>query len=73
MTDHLVEMRYSDDGGHNWSTWQFESLGDVGEFGKRVEFTRLGSTRARVFQIAVSGPVKANLMCAEAKLSQGSS
>ncbi|MBA2403175.1 MAG: hypothetical protein H0V66_00265, partial [Bdellovibrionales bacterium] len=47
-TDHAVDMRYSDDGGHNWSNFKARSLGAAGEFRQRVTYTRLGSTRARI-------------------------
>lgn len=37
-----VRMQYTDDGQENWSNWQAESIGDEGQYGKRIAFTRLG-------------------------------
>lgn len=67
-TDHFVSLRYSDDGGHNWSTWKTVSLGAVGQYAKRVKFTRLGSFRNRVFEIQVSSPAQRDLLRASIQL-----
>ena len=47
-TDPLVMLRWSDDGGHNWSSEVFAHAGKTGETGRRVKFKRLGSTRQNV-------------------------
>lgn len=64
MTDHVVRMQYADDGQPNFSNWQEDSLGDVGQYGARVVFTRLGQFRQRVIRIRVSSPRKRNLIAA---------
>lgn len=61
-TDHYVSLRYSDDGGRNWSNWKTASLGAIGEYGKRVRFKRLGWLRSRVFEIQVSSPAQRDLL-----------
>lgn len=61
-SDHFVSLRYSDDGGRNWSNWKTKSLGAVGEYGKRVRFRRLGEFRNRVFEIQVSSPAQRDLL-----------
>lgn len=43
-----VRMQYTDDGQENWSNWQAESIGDEGQYGKRIPFTRLGQFTQRV-------------------------
>lgn len=68
MTDRLVLFRYSDDGGHTWSNWRTRSLGEQGVHEKRVRFNRLGSFRARVWQVQVSSPIKRDLIGASAQL-----
>ena len=68
MSDHVVRMTYSDDGQPNFGNWQEESLGDVGQYGVRVVFTRLGQFRQRVIRIRVSSPRKRDLIGAVAKL-----
>lgn len=37
-----LQLRYSDDEGRTWSDWESDSLGDEGEFRKRVIYRRLG-------------------------------
>lgn len=38
-------LRWTDDGGHNWSTELFAAVGQTGQTARRVRFTRLGSTK----------------------------
>lgn len=66
MSDRIVRFQYSDDGGENWSEWEEESIGEVGEYRNRAVFTRLGSCRNRVFRIRVSSPRKRDLLGAVA-------
>ncbi len=44
-TEPLMMLRYSNDGGWNWSSEKMVKAGAVGETAKRVLFRRLGSTR----------------------------
>jgi len=62
MADNFVRLSYSDDGGHNWSNWEEESIGEVGQYGTRVVFTRLGSTYERVWKIQCSSPRQRDLL-----------
>lgn len=64
MTDNLVRMQYSDDGGYTWSNWDEPSIGEVGEYGTRMVFTRLGKTRQRVFRVQCSSPQKRDILAA---------
>lgn len=66
--DHEVMLDYSDDGGRNWTNTRRRSLGAIGEYWKRVRFTRLGAFRNRVMRIRVSSPCKRDLMGAVVKL-----
>lgn len=68
MTDHALRFQYSDDGGHNWSNWEEESIGDTGEYEQRIVFTRLGSFRNRVFRFRVTSPRRCDLLGASAAL-----
>lgn len=56
MADHYVRLQYSDDGGHTWTSWEEESIGDVGEYDVRPTFTRLGSTYTRIWKIRCTSP-----------------
>jgi hypothetical protein len=52
-----VRLRWTDDGGHNWSNFMGAPMGAIGQTSNRVIFRRLGSTRDstgldRVFEIS---------------------
>ena len=52
-----VRLRWTDDGGHNWSNFMGAPMGAIGQTANRVIFRRLGSTRDstgldRVFEIS---------------------
>ena len=64
----VIDFRYSKDGGRNWSDWKQRSLGDVGDFVKRVTFRRLGQGRQWVFDIRVTDPVRADLIAASLQI-----
>lgn len=66
MSDKKVMLSYSDDGGYNWSDWREASLGEIGQYSKRIRFNRLGSFRNRVWRIRVASPVKRDLLGAVA-------
>lgn len=56
-TNPQVVLRWSDDGGHNWSDERIQSAGKSGETALRVIFKRLGSTRLnsgldRIFELS---------------------
>jgi len=60
--DHYVRIQYSDDGGYNWSNWDQEDIGATGEYGKRIVFTRQGSTYNRTYRVSCSSPRRRDLM-----------
>lgn len=68
MSDHKVMLRYSDDGGYNWSNWKERSLGEVGQYMKPVRFTRNGDFIHRTYQISVSSMTKRDMLTANANL-----
>lgn len=68
MTDHYLRMQFSDDGQPDWSEWETESIGEVGQYGLRVVFTRLGSFRQRVVRVTCSAPRRRDLLGAVAVL-----
>lgn len=71
MSDRKVLFRYSKDGGNNWSGWVERSLGEVGDFQKRVRRYRLGQGRQWVFDVRVTSPVKADLLAASIQMEGG--
>lgn len=64
-TDPSVELRYSDDFGHTWSTPAKKPLGALGDYSRRVIWRQLGQSRNRVFEVSGSDPVKIALLSAE--------
>lgn len=52
-----IMMRFSDDGGFTWAPERWSSAGRVGHYLHRAEWNMLGSSRDRVFEIAVSDAV----------------
>lgn len=66
--DPQVMLRWSDDGGHTWSNEHWRSMGEVGQYGRRVIWRRLGMTlklRDRVYELSGTDPVKIAIMGAE--------
>ena len=67
-----VMLRWSDDGGHTWSSEHWTSMGATGEYFKRVFWRRLGMTlklRDRVYEVSGTDPVKIAIMGAELHVS----
>ena len=70
--DPRVMLRWSDDGGHTWSSEHWRSMGRIGEYGYRTIWRRLGMTvklRDRVYEVSGTDPVKIAIMGAELLLS----
>ena len=67
-SDPQVMLRWSDDGGHTWSSEHWRSMGKLGQTGRRVLWRRLGMTvklRDRVYEVSGTDPVKIAIMGAE--------
>lgn len=63
-----IMLRWSDDGGHTWSSYHTREIGRAGETGKRAIWRRLGMTtklRDRVYEITGTDAVKIAIMGAE--------
>jgi Neuraminidase (sialidase) len=63
-----VMLRYSDDGGNTWSNTKYRDIGDIGQYGRRVAFTRMGQFIARVIEVSVSDAVKRDIIAASVDL-----
>lgn len=57
-------LRYSDDGGKNWSNWKHLTLGAIGQTKARARAAMLGSARDRVWNVRVTNDVTCNLLAA---------
>lgn len=67
-------LRWSDDGGHNWSDYRIGSVGQPGQTSIRVKFNRLGSTKRnggldRIFEISSTDQFGVCLIGADAQYS----
>lgn len=66
--DPQVMLRWSDDGGHTWSSEHWTSIGKIGQYGKRAFWRRLGMTmklRDRVYEVSGTDPVKISIVGAD--------
>lgn len=67
--DHELMLRYSKDGGYNWSGARRKSMGAVGEYQTRLMFQNFGLMRkAVVLELSCSSPRKRDLHGATATL-----
>jgi len=63
-SDPQVMLRWSDDGGKTWSNEHWRSLGKLGKYKNRARWTKLGQSRERIYEVAVSDPVKVVIIAA---------
>lgn len=70
--DPNVILRYSDDSGRTWSNEKWTTLGKIGHTKHRAQWFRLGHSRARVFEVTITDPVKRILIGADLMLQEGS-
>jgi hypothetical protein len=64
-------LRWSNDGGSTWSNEHWVSIGQQGKYKNRAIWRRLGMARDRIFEVAISSPVKAVIVSANLKTSVG--
>lgn len=53
-------VRWSDDNGQNFGSWEYISMGEIGEFETRVQLHRLGSADRRIYELRVTDNVPWN-------------
>lgn len=69
--DPQAMLRFSDDGGFTWSNERWVSIGRVGEYKNRAMWTRLGSSRDRIYEVQVTDPVFPVIVSANLRSSSG--
>jgi hypothetical protein len=69
--DPMINLRWSNDGGHQWSNELSAGIGQAGNYGQRVMFRRLGRGRSRVWEVSASDPVPYRLVGAYLDVSAG--
>jgi hypothetical protein len=62
MTESFIEIAISKDGGHTFGNWSTRSLGETGDFLKRVVKRRCGTGRHWTFAIRCTDPVCVDLL-----------
>ena len=60
--DPQIMLRYSDDGGRNWSNELWRSLGAIGEYRTRAIWRSLGQFRQRDIELTITDPVRRLVM-----------
>jgi len=70
-TNPQAMLRWSNDGGSTWSKEHWVSIGAEGKYKNRAIWRRLGWSRDRVFEVVVTDPVKAVIVSANLKASEG--
>lgn len=58
----VVQLRYSDDGGRNWSSWRNKDLGPEGNRMAPAVFRQMGQTKHRIYQIRDTSPVRNDIV-----------
>ena len=64
-------LRWSNDGGSTWSNEHWASIGLIGKYQNRIIWRRLGWSRDRIFEVVVTDPIKAVIVSANLKASEG--
>jgi hypothetical protein len=64
-------LRWSNDGGSTWSKEYWQNIGQQGKYTNRAIWRRLGMSRDRIFEVVVTDPIKAVIVSANLKGSQG--
>lgn len=70
-SDAAISLSWSDDNGRTWSNEYPRSVGRVGEWKKRLVWTRLGSGRNRIFRLRGEAAVNTGLVQAWADVEVG--
>lgn len=70
-TDPVINLSWSDDGGHTWSTELARPIGKVGAYNTRAFWNRLGRSRARVFRTSINANVPVYLIAGHIQVEKG--
>jgi len=72
-SDPQAMLRISDDGGHSWGNEHWRDIGEIGKYGKRAIWRRLGRSRNRTFELVITDPIKSVILGAYAEIELGES
>lgn len=68
MTESFIEIAISKDGGHTYGNWATRSLGETGDFLKRIVKRRCGISRQWAFKIRCTDPVVVDLLAGSVQI-----
>lgn len=71
LTNPQAMLRWSNDGGSTWSKEHWSAIGQQGKYKNRIIWRRLGQARDRIFEVVVTDPIKAVIVSANLKGSEG--
>jgi hypothetical protein len=71
LTNPQAMLRWSNDGGSTWSKEYWTQIGQQGKYKNRIIWRRLGWSRDRIFEVVVTDPIKAVIVSANLKASEG--
>ena len=71
--DPQAMLRWSNDGGSTWSNEHWATIGKIGKYQNRIIWRRLGWSRDRIFEVVVTDPIKAVIVSANLKATEGES
>lgn len=70
-TDPQAMLRWSDDGGSTWGNEHWTSIGKMGQYKNRAIWRQLGFARDRIFEVAITDPVRPVIISANLIASSG--
>jgi hypothetical protein len=71
-SDPQAMLRYSDDGGKTWSSELWETIGEIGDYGRKgCKWEQLGDSEERIFELKVTDPVEVEILGAYADITLG--
>ena len=66
-----VMLNWSDDGGYTWGKQRMLGMGKIGEYRKKLQFRRLGSSTLRTFKVRFSTASMVNVLSASLEAEEG--
>lgn len=69
--DDTVMLSWSDDGGYTWTGERMLRLGNYGQYKKKLQFRRLGSSCLRTFKVRFSTASMVNVLSASVEVEEG--
>jgi hypothetical protein len=73
FADPKITLQISNDGGKTWGNEIYARVGRMGEYLTRARWSRLGSSRDRVFRVSISAPVRIAILGAMLDVETGDS